>query len=82
MGTLFGFAVGYVVGARAGSKGFDEVVDALRTVRESEEFQALVDIVTSHVRGSAATVGKWLATAEESTTEDMINRAQQRARRG
>jgi hypothetical protein len=29
MGTLFGFAVGYIVGARAGSQGFDEVVEAL-----------------------------------------------------
>ena len=82
MGTLFGFAVGYIVGARAGSQGFDEVVEALRTVRRSEEFQALVEIVGSHLRGTAETVGQWLTTEEASPAEEMLARARDRARAG
>jgi hypothetical protein len=81
MGTLFGFAVGYVVGARAGSQGLDEVVDALRAVRESEEFRGLLAAVVDHARGTAATMGRWLATTDPSTSEDMLERARGRAGR-
>ena len=45
MGTLFGFVVGYVVGARAGSAGFDELVDSWRAIRESEEFTAFIALL-------------------------------------
>ena len=82
MGTLFGFVVGYIVGARAGSQGFDEVVDALRTVRDSEEFQAMVEIARSHLKGTVANVGQWLASTENTSAEEMVARAQERARRG
>ena len=81
MGTLFGFVVGYIVGARAGSQGFEEVVDALRTVRDSEEFQALGEVVREHVKGTAGTVGRWLTDMETHTAEEMLERARDRARR-
>jgi hypothetical protein len=51
MGVVLAFAVGYVVGARAGQQGYDDVVDAIRAVRESEEFAGLVAALRSH--GSA-----------------------------
>jgi hypothetical protein len=81
MGTLFGFVVGYIVGARAGSQGFEEVVDALRTVRDSEEFQALGEVVRSHVRGTAGIVGRWLTDMETHSGAEMLERARERARR-
>ena len=43
------FAVGYFVGARAGSEGFDDVVQSFQTVRESDEFKGLVAALRSHV---------------------------------
>ena len=41
MGILIAFAAGYVFGARAGSQDFDDVVQALQAIRESEEFHDL-----------------------------------------
>jgi hypothetical protein len=81
MGTLFGFAVGYIVGARGGREGFDEVVDALRAVRESEEFHGFVQVLTDHLRGSAAILGRWLTAAEADPADEMLARARQRAER-
>jgi hypothetical protein len=82
MGTLFGFAVGYIVGARAGSQGFDEVVEALRTVRDSDEFQALQEVLRTHVRGSVRTLGAWLSTWDDTSFDTLVERAKERARRG
>ena len=79
MGTLFGFAVGYVIGARAGSEGFDEVVDALRALRESEEARAFVQVLRGHLRGSAAVVGAWMTNPPSS--EDLVARAKERVQR-
>ena len=50
MGTLFGFAVGYILGARAGQDGFDEVVRSVRAIRESEEFRGFVSAMKDHGR--------------------------------
>ena len=41
MGILVGFAVGYVLGARAGREKLDELQEAWRTISGSPEFQAL-----------------------------------------
>jgi hypothetical protein len=50
MGTLFGFAVGYILGARAGQKGFEEVVRSMQAIRRSEEFQGFVSAMKDHSR--------------------------------
>ncbi|MDQ1375751.1 MAG: hypothetical protein QOJ09_3089 [Actinomycetota bacterium] len=50
MGTLFGFAMGYIIGARAGQDGFEEVVRSVRAIRQSEEFGGFVDAMKSHGR--------------------------------
>lgn len=76
MGTLFGFVVGYVVGARAGSRGFDEVVEALRDVRDSDEFRAFVDVIRHHARSTAAQVSDRLSG--RSQADDLIARANAR----
>lgn len=49
MGTLIGFAVGYVFGTRAGREGFEQFVTALREVRQSEQFAGLVHAMTGHL---------------------------------
>lgn len=49
MGWLLAFAVGYAIGARGGSEGFDEVVRSAAAIRESDEVQGLVAAVRSHV---------------------------------
>jgi hypothetical protein len=43
MMTLLGFAVGYVVGAQAGREGLAQLIEAWKTVKESEEFAGLVE---------------------------------------
>ena len=49
MGVLVAVAVGYVVGARAGSKDLDQVTQALKALSASEEFADVVSAVRSHV---------------------------------
>lgn len=77
MGTLFGFLVGYVVGARAGSDGFDDVVRAYHDIRRSTEFRNLLDVVRHHSRGTLARLLERLAAPEEQLST--IERAKLRA---
>lgn len=58
MSALFGFVVGYVVGARAGSEGYARLEQAWRDVRNSREFQDFVELVRSHVLGTLQTVNE------------------------
>jgi phage shock protein A len=79
MGTLFGFVVGYVIGARSGSRTFDEVVDALRAIRDSEEFQALLDATRRHIRATARDLSARLASDEAApAASEVIARARAR----
>jgi hypothetical protein len=48
MAAVVALVVGYVIGARAGSKDLDQVARSLRAVRDSEEFADLVSAVRSH----------------------------------
>lgn len=77
MGTLFGFAVGYILGARAGARHFDEVVQAAKDLRESDEFQAFLDAVRTHIRDTARVVSERLA---DEGAEGLIERARARMR--
>lgn len=53
MSALFGFVVGYVVGARAGSPGFERVEQALRDIRESDEFRGFLQVLRIHAKETA-----------------------------
>ena len=57
MGILLAFAAGYVLGARAGSEDFDDVVEALQAIRQSEEFHDLVQQPALPRRAHAARAG-------------------------
>jgi hypothetical protein len=79
MGTLFGFAVGYVIGARAGSEGFDDLLRALTDIRNSDEYKGFMDSLRSHLRHTLREVNARLATvAEEPEVDDPVARARAR----
>jgi hypothetical protein len=41
MGTVIGFALGYVLGTRAGDEGWEELLESWRTISSSEEMKEL-----------------------------------------
>jgi hypothetical protein len=49
MGLFVALGIGYVIGARAGSKDLGAVMTSLKAVRESEEFHDLIKAVRSHL---------------------------------
>jgi hypothetical protein len=57
---LIGFAVGYMVGARAGQEGFSRLIDAAKSIASSDEFRGLVEggasMLNSAVRQGAGTL--------------------------
>ena len=79
MGMLLVFAVGYVMGSRAGSESLDEVVDAVHAIRESEEFHDLVSALRSHAAHSLRGLATMLEndrqpTDQVSSTTDLLER--------
>ena len=48
MGVIAAFLVGYVVGARAGSAEFDDLVRSFNAIRASEEFADFTAAMRSH----------------------------------
>lgn len=85
MGILLAFAVGWFVGARGGQRGFDDVVEAAQAVRDSEEFQALLEAGKSHVGYALKEIAAQL-TGEESdelpTVDDVLSRVRAMMGRG
>jgi hypothetical protein len=76
VGVLLAFAVGYVVGARAGNEGLDEVKDALKAVLDSEELKALGDALRAHASHVLKELGAKLASDSDDpiTVEDVLGR--------
>jgi hypothetical protein len=52
MGTVITFAVGYLVGLQTDHEQFDDLVRAVRALRESEEFAGVVMAARSHLSHS------------------------------
>jgi hypothetical protein len=61
MGALIGFIFGYVVGAKAGPEGLEELRKAWDVVSRSDEFQGLVGAATAYVQNLMAQGGAGLA---------------------
>jgi hypothetical protein len=76
MGVILALGIGYAIGARAGSKDLDTVVQSLKAVRESDEFKELMVAVRSHLGGTLRELANVVdgRTAESSTTEDLVER--------
>ena len=51
------FAAGYTLGAKAGNRGFDDLLEAGREVFNSREFQALVSAARSHAAATLKQLG-------------------------
>lgn len=64
MGVLFAWAAGYVVGTRAGPKGFDDIVRAAKDLRDSDEVRALVSALRSHAAHTLHSTADLLEHAE------------------
>jgi hypothetical protein len=54
---LVDFAAGYTLGAKAGNRGFDDLLEAGREVLNSREFQALVSAARSHAAATLKQLG-------------------------
>lgn len=55
MGAAIGVVVGYLMGARAGEKGYEQVIDAWETIRTSQEVR---DTLASGVMVARELAGK------------------------
>lgn len=80
MGTLFGFAVGYVLGARAGNPGFERLQEAWTDLRNSREFRAFFEAARSHLQGTLRIASDRLGEPEHlmAQGEDLLARARAR----
>ena len=69
MGIVLAFAVGYVVGANAGQAGYQDVIDSVRSIRDSEEFRGLL----SALRGHASATLRQLSVLVDEEAEEPFN---------
>ena len=75
MGVFIALAVGYVVGARTGSKDLDQVGKALKALSASEEFADVVAAVRSHVSHTLREVAGMIeGKPSELETGDLVER--------
>ena len=86
MGLIVVFAAGYVFGTRADAESLDEVVDALRTLRRSEEFHEVVKAARVHVaeslRGLAGMIERGATdTQDVDSPIDLLERVRLLSRR-
>lgn len=80
MGTLFGFAVGYVLGARTGNPGYERLRGAWVELRNSRELREFLDAARAHVQGSLRTASDRLGDGEQlmAQGEDLVAKARAR----
>lgn len=64
MGIVLAFAVGYFVGAKAGHEGYDDVVEAVRAIRDSSEFRDLLTVLRAHSGSVLRQLGDYLESAD------------------
>ena len=75
MGVFVALAVGYFVGARAGSKDLDQVTRALKALSASEEFADVVSAVRSHVGHTLRELAAMIEGApDEPNAHDLVDR--------
>lgn len=58
LGVLFGFAIGYVLGAKAGRERYDQIVNTCRGFTDTDGVRSATDKVKE-------TVGEGMATASQ-----------------
>jgi hypothetical protein len=75
MDSLVIFLAGYALGAKAGSKGYAELVKAATAVKESEEVRAMLRALRTHVGHTLREVGDMLDRPEPLAMGDVLERA-------
>jgi hypothetical protein len=75
------FYFGWALGARGGRKNLDEVSAALTSLRESEEFGALVLALRSHLVSTLHQTADWLQSSDKpaSAVPDVLSWARELA---
>lgn len=79
--AFFGFLVGYAVAARGDKEGLKEVLDAARSLRESEEVADLIAALREHARHTAHALGDWIGGESGPDLEEMLRAARERLHR-
>ncbi len=76
MGILLAFFTGWALGARGGTKGYDEVLTAGKDVLRSEEFAALRAALRSHTEYALRQLADLLQepSAESGEGEDVLSK--------
>ena len=79
MTALVAFYLGWAMGARGGRKSVDEVSAALTSLRESEEFTALLSALRAHLGCTLHQAAEWLQTTDGSPlgVPDVLARVQE-----
>ena len=82
MKVLLALVGGYLVGARAGSRDFDQLTKSFRAVYESEEFEELLTAVRSHAGHTLRELADVIDRGSDMlATNDLVERVRQLAAR-
>ncbi|MEP7022182.1 MAG: hypothetical protein ABI808_16180 [Pseudonocardiales bacterium] len=68
--------MGYVLGAKAGEEGFEEVVDSVNAIRKSDEFHSLAKVLRAHTSHVLREIAKALdEESEQAGMTELLERA-------
>jgi hypothetical protein len=62
MGVLVGLAVGYLIGAKTGSRDLDQLTQALKNLTQSEEFSEVVAALRGHAEHTLRNLADLVST--------------------
>lgn len=79
MDSVVIFLAGYSLGAKAGAKGYAELVKSAKAVRESEEFRAMLRALRSHLAHTLREAAELLGGTEQLAMGDVLQRARRLA---
>lgn len=76
MGMLVALAIGYVIGAKTGSKDLDQLTQSLKALRESDEFADVVAAARSHLGHTLRELANMIEGDSETSldTGDLVDR--------
>ena len=84
MKMILALAAGYVLGASAGSRDFEQLLDSVRAIRDSEEFNDFLAALRSHASHTLRELADMLERVgpESPVSNDLVERVRQLAVRG